>query len=60
MAIAAAHTDEANGIRSRTVADLLPAACRVFAGREAVREPADAILEQSRPTGAVVEIAPER
>ncbi len=37
MAIATAQTDDTPGIRSQTVADLLPAACRAFATREAVR-----------------------
>src|SRR4051794_10190164 len=37
MAIATPATEGASGIRSRTIADLLPAACRVFATREALR-----------------------
>ena len=37
MAIATPATEGASGIRSRTIADLLPAACRAFATREALR-----------------------
>ncbi len=37
MAIATPETELASGIRSRTIADLLPAACRAYATREAAR-----------------------